>query len=345
MLLLAVINTLLSEVCMAITKKADSPFYYVRFTIRGKRFQESTKTSSRAEAERYENKRKQELTEELLYGIKPKKLWKEAVERWAEEMRHKRTILQDMQIFKYLDKYLKNHDLNSISNQVIENIALKKESIAGAASVNRMLALLRAVLNKASKQWEWIDRVPYIRMRKEPPGRIRYLDRIEAARLIKELPPHLVDMVKFTLAVGLRASNLVGLKWTDIDWTRQIAFIDASDFKNGRSYAAPLNKDAMDILNKLKNNNNIYVFLYNNKPIAKQPNTKAYKRALERARINDFTWHDLRHTWASWHVQQGTTLHELMEIGGWKSMTSVLRYAHLNRDNLITAANRIVESA
>jgi len=67
----------------------------------------------------------------------------------------------------------------------------------------------------------------------------------------------------------------------------------------------------------------------------------AWKRSLKRAGIEKFRFHDLRHTWASWHVMNGTTLQELMELGGWKSFEMVLRYAHLAPEHLSTAAARI----
>lgn len=67
----------------------------------------------------------------------------------------------------------------------------------------------------------------------------------------------------------------------------------------------------------------------------------AWKRALRRAGIEKFRFHDLRHTWASWHVMSGTSLRELMELGGWKSYEMVLRYAHLAPEHLSTAAARI----
>ncbi|MDD5460756.1 MAG: tyrosine-type recombinase/integrase [Methylococcales bacterium] len=50
--------------------------------------------------------------------------------------------------------------------------------------------------------------------------------------------------------------------------------------------------------------------------------------------ITDFRWHDLRHTWASWHIQNGTPLHILKELGGWTDLGMVLRYAHLSSQHL-----------
>ena len=79
---------------------------------------------------------------------------------------------------------------------------------------------------------------------------------------------------------------------------------------------------------------------YKNNSI-EQCNTKAWRKALDRAGIADFRWHDLRHTWASWHVQNGTSLQELQMLGGWSSFEMVLRYAHLSSDHLRDAADRI----
>ena len=76
------------------------------------------------------------------------------------------------------------------------------------------------------------------------------------------------------------------------------------------------------------------------KPIT-QVSTKAWYAALERAGIEDFRWHDLRHTWASWHVQNGTPLFALQELGGWESAEMVRRYAHLAADHLAPYAERL----
>ncbi len=82
------------------------------------------------------------------------------------------------------------------------------------------------------------------------------------------------------------------------------------------------------------------VFSFKGKPIT-QVSTKAWYEALERAEIQDFRWHDLRHTWASWHVQDGTPLSVLQELGGWESVEMVRRYAHLAANHLAPYADHL----
>ncbi len=82
------------------------------------------------------------------------------------------------------------------------------------------------------------------------------------------------------------------------------------------------------------------MFTYRSRPV-KHVNTAAWKKALHRAGIEDFRWHDLRHTWASWHVQAGTPLNVLQEMGGWESAEMVRRYAHLAADHLAQYAERL----
>jgi len=82
------------------------------------------------------------------------------------------------------------------------------------------------------------------------------------------------------------------------------------------------------------------VFLYEGKPV-KQVNTKAWRAAVKKAGVEPFRWHDLRHTWASWHIQAGTPAFVLQELGGWSSPEMVKRYAHLSPGHLAEYASNI----
>ena len=83
-----------------------------------------------------------------------------------------------------------------------------------------------------------------------------------------------------------------------------------------------------------------HVFSFRGRPVT-QVNTKAWRAALERTGIANFRWHDLRHTWASWHVQAGTPLHVLQELGGWECVEMVRKYAHLSSEHLAQYVDRL----
>jgi integrase len=102
----------------------------------------------------------------------------------------------------------------------------------------------------------------------------------------------------------------------------------------------PLNGEAMALVRKQVGKHPTYVFRFRGQRI-RQVSTKAWYAALERAGIEDFRWHDLRHCWASWHVQNGTPLFALQELGGWQSPEMVRRYAHLAADHLAPYAERL----
>jgi integrase len=210
-------------------------------------------------------------------------------------------------------------------------------------TVNRYLATVRAILRKACREWAWSDSYPALNMRREPFRRVRWITEVEAARLLTALPPHLSDMAEFALATGLRASNVRELVWSQVDLSRRIAWLYADQVKNNPDLTLPLNTTAIAVIRRRIGSHDTHVFSYRGKPL-RNINADAWQRACTKAGISDFRWHDLRHTWASWHVQNGTSLQELMELGGWKSYRMVLRYAHLAGDHLRNAAGNITNS-
>ncbi|MBA2656860.1 MAG: site-specific integrase [Tatlockia sp.] len=324
---------------MALKKR--NGVWWVDITHNGERIRKSTKTENKIKAQHFHDKLKGELWEASLILKVPKKGWQEAANRWLDESGHKRSLIDDKTHLRWLQPFLKNVYLADITIDTIENIAKKKETTGvSPASVNRMLEVFRAILRKAHKDWGWLQSVPAFRMRKEDNRRIRWLTYTEANRLLIELPEHLRDMAVFTLSTGLRQSNVTELKWVNVDLIRCHALVHPEDSKTGRALPVPLNQDALDILTKQKGRHPEYVFTYKGHPITRC-NNHAWRKALNRAGIKDFRWHDLRHTWASWHVQNGTSLQELQQLGGWSSFEMVLRYAHLSSDHLRRAAERV----
>jgi integrase len=225
-------------------------------------------------------------------------------------------------------------------NPISRTDRLGLSDLTSPANANRYLALIRSILRRARDDWEWLHRIPKVRLYRESTRRIRWITRDEAARLLQELPDHLGEMARFSLSTGLRQRNVSFLKWNQIDMQRRVAWIHADEAKAGRPIAVPLNEDALEVLRSRLGQHLEYAFVFQGQPVARC-STKAWYAALERAGIENFRWHDLRHTWASWHVQSGTSLQELMELGGWASLEMVMRYAHLAADHLQVAAGRI----
>jgi integrase len=176
-------------------------------------------------------------------------------------------------------------------------------------------------------------------MLKEPRRRVRFLRREEAQRLLDAMPAHMMPIVRFALATGCRAGEIFGLEWHRVDLARRVAWLDHGATKSGDGRGIPLNADALAALQATLGQHSRWCFTFGGNRI--QKSSTAWDKARRRAGIEDFRFHDLRHTWASWHVQSGTSLPELMELGGWKSYEMVLRYAHLAPEKLSSVARRI----
>jgi integrase len=325
---------------MSLYKCKDSTIWWVRFTHKGNRIQQSSGTSERIKAEEYEAKLKSSLWEQERLGAKPIYQWNDAVVRYLRETQYKVSQASDISRLRWLDQYLNGVELQAIKRDLLDKIltAKKAEGVENSTA-NRVLEIVRAVLMKACNEWEWLDRVPSIRMLPEPTKRVRWLTRNEADRLIAELPPHLADMVCFSLETGLRRSNVTGLQWSQVDLVRRMAWIHPDQAKARKAIPVPLSSAAVAVLRKQIGKHQANVFSFRGKPVH-QVNTKAWHKALKRVGIENFRWHDLRHTWASWHIQEGTPQHVLQELGGWSGSDMVQRYAHLSNEHLAQWVDR-----
>jgi integrase len=150
------------------------------------------------------------------------------------------------------------------------------------------------------------------------------------------------DIMDFSLATGLRKSNVTKLEWSQVDLKRKVAWIHADQAKSRKPIGVPLNRKPMQVLNAPRGKHPKRVFSYGCKSV-NSANTKAWRTALKKAGIEDFRWHDLRHTWASWHVQNGTPLSVLRELGGRSDIQMVLKYAHLAPEHLAQHAENICD--
>jgi len=326
---------------------ARNQTWWIDLTHNGKRIQKSTGTTNKIAAQELHDRLKADLWRQSKLDEQPERLWHEAALKWLGvcKRRSKRSLEEAEFHLRWLDAHLEDKKLSDIDDTLIDEIIeAKKQQGVTAATVNRMLEVLRAILNKAAIKWAWLDKAPAISLLDEGLERERWLSQEEADRLLRELPPHLADMATFSLLTGLRKANVIGLRWSNVDLVKRHAFVSASQSKTRTAIPVPLNEEAVALIRKQMGKHIKFVFTYQGKPV-KQCNTAAWRKALKRAEIDNFHWHDLRHTWASWHVQNGTSLQELQQLGGWSSFETVLRYAHLNSDHLKKAAGRIVTNS
>ncbi len=307
----------------------------------GQRVRRSAETGNKTQAQELHDKLKAEVWRVSKLGDRPRRIWQDAVVRWLKEQAHKASLEDDKSKLRWLDRHLADMELETITRATIDRITeAKRAEGASNGTVNRVLALVRAILRRCAGEWEWLDKAPTIRLLKEPRRRIRFLTQEQAQALMRELPEHLADMASFSLCTGLRAANVTGLTWEQVDLERKHAWVHPDQSKSRQAIAVPLNATAMQIVQQQMGKHPERVFTYAGNPIH-QVSTRAWYQALKRAGIDDFRWHDLRHTWASWHVQGGTPLFVLQELGGWETASMVRRYAHLAANHLAPWADQL----
>lgn len=332
---------------MSVVKHPKSPNYYVRFTAPdGKRVFQTAGTASRREAQEYEAALKSRLWRESRLG-ESQATWRDAVVSWLASTTHKdrRNVTQRL---RWLDEHLGPLRLAEIDGKTLGGIRdLRTSQGASAATVNRYLAVVSAVLRHAKADGK-LESVPTIPRMKESGGRLRWLTFDEADQLIAHLAKdpkrrHLMLMVKFSLATGLREANVCGLRWSRVDLERRLAWVPAEESKTGRSLKIPLSDMALEVLEEAKGGHGEWVFAYSGKRVTRC-NNSSFRKAVAALGWDDVTWHCLRHTWASWQVMAGVPLEVVQQLGGWTSIRMVLHYAHLAPDHLASFAGKGVEN-
>lgn len=333
---------------MSLFKRGDT--YWIDIRHKGRRIRKSTGTLDAVKAQEFHDQVKADLWRVEKLGDHQRRTWKEAVMRWLKENQQKKSLDSDKRRLKLLHAWLGGFFLDQIDREMVDQIKYERAGqnklnsqgkdtgkLVTHAEVNRLLALLRTILKASCDDWEWVNRVPKVKLFKEDKRRIRWITANEASTLLNHLPKHLEAMARLSLATGLREQNVVGLEWSQIDLTRRVAWIHSDEVKNSQALAVPLNEEALNVIRAQRFNDERYVFTYRGKRILRANNT-GWRKALKDAEIENFRWHDLRHTWASWHIQNGTPLNVLQELGGWESIEMVRRYAHLAPENLAKAA-------
>jgi integrase len=148
------------------------------------------------------------------------------------------------------------------------------------STLNRVLGVARIILRKAYNGWEWLDRVPVVRMLPERTNRVRWITRNEADRSIAALPPRLADIVRFSLETDLRRSNVTGLQWSQVDLVRRTAWIHPDQAEARKAIPVPLSSVAVAVLRKQIGKHQANVFSFRGKRV-RQVNGKAWHKSLK----------------------------------------------------------------
>lgn len=203
------------------------------------------------------------------------------------------------------------------------------------ATVNRYLATLSHCISLAVNEWGWMHESPMRKVRRklEPKGRVRFLSDDERGRLLtacqESSNPHIHPVVLLAISTGMRQSEIANLTWGDIDLSREWILLEET--KNGERRGVPLAGPALNALRELAGgvrriDGRIFP------PLTRTGQgwlRKSWLRAVGKAGIEDFKFHDLRHTAASYMLMSGAGIQEIADLLGHKTLAMVQRYSHL----------------
>lgn len=349
-------------------------------TPSGKRIRRSLGTGDKKQAQELHDKLKAEAWRVDKIGELPTRTFEECCIRWIREKDHKRSLDDDKTKIEYFLRHFSGRDISTITaDQVHEAVskmvnrkhiqvwesrrdaAIRRgkepppyvEKPVSQATKSQHLSFMRSLFKAAANDWGWIKTAPVIKTKKPISKRIRWLTRDEAERLISGMPESIKPVVIFALATGLRRSNIIDLEWQQVDMQRKVAWVNPENAKAGKAIGVALNDTACRVLRDQIGKSSRWVFVHT-KPSTRPDKTvtpavrkmrvddnSAWRIGLAKAGIEDFRFHDLRHTWASWLIQSGVPLSVLQEMGGWESIEMVRRYAHLAPNHLSEHARKI----
>lgn len=216
-----------------------------------------------------------------------------------------------------------------------------RNKLRSPASVVRYMAALSHALTIAVKEWGWLEDSPMRKVTKpkESRGRVRFLSDDERMRLLKACKessnPYLYTVVVLALSTGMRQGEIMGLTWDVVDLNQGRAILHET--KNGERRAVAITGHALELLKELSKVRRIDCnLLFPAKENAPQKPQKPmdlrtpWETAVKKAELQDFKFHDLRHSAASYLAMNGASLAEIAEVLGHKTLQMVKRYAHLS---------------
>lgn len=217
------------------------------------------------------------------------------------------------------------------------------------ASANRYMSVLSHALNVAVREWEWLEDSPMrkISKLKEDNAIVRFLDDDERRRLLEACKdsalPVLYTIVVLAISTGARKMEIMGLRWKEVDLEKGV--IRLIKTKNKEARVLPLKGHAADLvkeLSKVRRLDTDLLFPGGN-PQTPIEISKPWYAAMKAAEIENFRFHDLRHTAASYLAMNGATLAEIADILGHKTLQMVKRYAHLSEPHTASVVEKMNE--
>lgn len=288
------------------------------------------------------------ILEERRFGSSEKHTVKELADHYIREIAPEKGnhgAAQTLHL-KFWKEELGSLDLEEVTPKIISekrdllsNQYISKGKKRSPATIVRYLGTLSHLFNYAIKELDWIEKSPMTRVSKpkEPRGIVRFLSDDERVRLLDACSssknPYLKTAVVVAISTGMRYSEIMNLDWDDIDFDKKRIIINKT--KNGERRSVPMESLSFQLLETLKKEKSSNLVFPSRRNTWKQDIPKpacidrAWRKALQVAEINEFRFHDLRHTCASYLAMNGASVLEIAEILGHKSFEMVKRYAHL----------------
>lgn len=319
---------------MTTFKKGGNNKWYYRFQLNGKEYYRACKgATNKKEADMYEAIVKSELMKGNL-GIlenKKKPTFKEGLDIYLHYSEiNKRSHKSDLSMAKRLKFFFGNIDLTEVTPTMIENFKqyLRLELELKNSSINRYLEALSKMFNLCIADG-LLSKNPLENVKKmlEENYKIRVLAKEEETILFVFLDERLKPIVTFALKTGARKSEILTLKWLNIDFKGN--YIELLHTKSGKKRKIPISKTLREILLEIKKTSTSeYVFV---NPRTNKPYTdikKAFRTALKKAGIENFVFHDLRHTFATRLIEKGVDIVVVKELLGHADISTTMIYTH-----------------
>jgi integrase len=252
---------------------------------------------------------------------------------------NKRSWTRDEFSLNNLKAFFKGDMLRTIGAEKIERYKAKRKAEVSPASCNRELACLKTLFNKAV-EWGRLGANPAAKVKKlkENNTRERILNAAEARRLVECAGPELQPILIIALNTGMRKSEILSLRWQDVDFIR--GFILIEDSKSGKSRKLPMNTAVFEALKGLQRRSD-YIFFNPETETHIKGVTRLFAAALKAAKISGVRLHDLRHTAATKMVEAGVDLVTVSKILGHSSIQMTMRYAHPTPENMRVAMEKL----